>query len=72
MATRAEVGALTERLRDLGDELHTELVDGGADFTRLSELARELARRAESLAGTFGRVDEVLSAELASGARSGD
>jgi hypothetical protein len=72
MATRTEIGTLTERLNDLTGELHSELVDGDADFGRLRELAQEVAQRAGSLAETFGRVDEVLAQGLSDGSRSDD
>jgi molybdopterin converting factor small subunit len=72
MATRAEVGGLTGHLNELTGEMHSELVDGDADFGRLRELAQEVAQRAESLAETFGRVDEVLAAELTSDSRGDD
>ena len=50
MATKAEVGGLTGHLNELTGEMHSELVDGDADFGRLRELAQEVAQRAESLA----------------------
>jgi hypothetical protein len=72
MATRTEVGSLTERLSDLSGELHSELVEGDADFSRLGELSREIAQRAESLASTFDQVDQALAAQLGDGAQSDD
>ena len=68
MATRTEVGALTERIGELAGELHSELVDGDADFSRLRGLSQEIAQRAESLAATFDQVDQALAAQLGDGA----
>ena len=67
MATRIEVGSLTDRLRTISGELHSELVEGDADFGRLGELSRELSKRAESLAETFARADDVLAGALGGG-----
>ena len=72
MATRAEIGSLTEQVQELSGELHRELVDGDADFGRMSELSGELSRRAESLASTFEQVDGLLAAQLGNGGASGD
>ncbi len=72
MATLKEAGTLTSRLHDLSGELHEELIEKNADFSRMSELAEEIRAQAETLGKTFARIDEVLSGEVDNLRRGGN
>ena len=64
-----DAGALTSRLEELSHDLHTELTEGDADFSRLVELAGEVRDFADALTDTFTRIDEALSRVGASDGR---
>ena len=65
MTTMRDAATLTARLQALSSELHAELTERDADFSRMVSIADQLRDHAEALSATFGRIDEALSRELA-------
>ncbi|HEY6583751.1 MAG TPA: hypothetical protein VIZ29_02790 [Gaiellaceae bacterium] len=51
---------LTGQIEGLTRELNSELSKSGVDFDRLVQLADEIAEEADSLAETFGNMNDTL------------
>ena len=64
MTTLRDAATLTARLEALSSDLHAELTERDADFSRMVSIADQVRDHAEALSVTFARIDETLAREL--------
>ena len=64
MTTLRDAATLTARLEALSSDLHAELTERDADFSRMVSIADQVRDHAEALSATFARIDETLAREL--------